>query len=92
MVLGLALTAALSAVTFWLGAVALVIVLLPLILHNYRQAQRFELADRLIEDCDELRPHMTIFVDGVPVRDRRQLSDPVRASAEVYIMQALSGG
>ncbi len=46
----------------------------------------------VLDEHGGLRTHMTIFVDGVPVHDRRQLSDPVRASAEVYIMQALSGG
>jgi sulfur-carrier protein len=39
-----------------------------------------------------LRKHMVMFVDGVPVRDRSKLSDPVQPDASIYIFQALSGG
>ena len=46
----------------------------------------------VLDDQGELRPHMTIFVDGTLVADRRTLSDPVAADGEVYVMQALSGG
>ena len=35
---------------------------------------------------------MTIFVNGLAIQDRKNLSDPVPADGEVYIMQALSGG
>jgi sulfur-carrier protein len=45
--------------------------------------------------CDEagrLRPHVNIFVDQQRVADRTRLSDPVTADAEVFILQALSGG
>ncbi len=38
------------------------------------------------------RFHMAVFVDGVPVADRRSLGDPVAGDAEIYVMQALSGG
>jgi len=45
--------------------------------------------------CDEagrLRPHVNIFVDQERVVDRTRLSDPVGTDAEVFILQALSGG
>lgn len=46
----------------------------------------------VLEDTGALRRHMTIFVDGVIVKDRQALSDPVSGESEVFIMQALSGG
>jgi sulfur-carrier protein len=46
----------------------------------------------VLDDQSELRKHMNVFVDGNRVRDRVHLSDPVPADAEVYIIQALSGG
>jgi sulfur-carrier protein len=46
----------------------------------------------VLDDQGELRPHMLVFVDGVQVADRRALSDAVRDGAEIYVMQALSGG
>jgi len=46
----------------------------------------------VLDDRGALRQHMMIFIDGQPIRDRAKLSDPVPDSAEVYVMQALSGG
>lgn len=46
----------------------------------------------VLDDQGELRQHMTVFVDGVMLRDRAGLSDPVGPASEVYVMQALSGG
>ena len=46
----------------------------------------------VLDDQGALRHHMNIFVDGQLIEDRVQLSDAVGASAEVWIMQALSGG
>ena len=46
----------------------------------------------VLDDQGALRRHMTIFVDGHQIDDREQLSDPVRATSEIYVMQALSGG
>jgi len=46
----------------------------------------------VLDDQGALRKHMLIFVDGRPVRDRRTLSDPLPAGAEIFVMQALSGG
>lgn len=46
----------------------------------------------LLDDQGLLRKHMIVFVDGEPVRDRARLSDAVGVDAEIYVMQALSGG
>jgi hypothetical protein len=46
----------------------------------------------VLDDRGALRKHMTVFIDGAPVRDRERLSDPVPDGAEVYVFQALSGG
>ncbi len=45
--------------------------------------------------CDErgrLRTHVNLFIDKQMVKDRRALTDPVGADADVHILQALSGG
>ncbi len=46
----------------------------------------------VLDDQDRLRKHVVIFVDGDMVQDREDLSDPVSDDAEVFVMQALSGG
>lgn len=46
----------------------------------------------VLNDQGELREHMSIFVDGSAVADREGLSDPVSDDAEIYVLQALSGG
>ena len=46
----------------------------------------------VLDDHGGLRRHMVVFVDGLAARDRRGLSDPVAADAEVFVMQGLSGG
>lgn len=46
----------------------------------------------VVDDQGALRRHMTIFVDGVVIRDRTRLSDAVAARGEIYVFQALSGG
>lgn len=46
----------------------------------------------VLDEHGELRDHMVIFVDGHQVRDRVGLSDEVTPEAEIYVMQALSGG
>ena len=45
----------------------------------------------MVEGQGRLRANMVIFVDGEAVKDRLALSDPVRETSEVYVMQALSG-
>lgn len=46
----------------------------------------------VLDDQGSLRRHMSIFIDGKQLEDRVHLSDPVRPDAEIYVMQALSGG
>ncbi len=46
----------------------------------------------VLDEQGALRQHMNVFVDGDWLRDRTQLSDPVRPESEVWVMQALSGG
>ena len=46
----------------------------------------------VLDDQRRLRKHMLVFVDGRPSVDRDALSDPVTATSEIHVMQALSGG
>jgi len=46
----------------------------------------------VLDERGALRKHMVVFINGQPVRDRTTLNDPVPEGAEVYVMQALSGG
>ena len=46
----------------------------------------------VLDDQGAVRTHVVIFVDGISVRDRKGLSDPLRPDSEVFVMQALSGG
>ncbi len=46
----------------------------------------------VLDDQGALRPHMVIFVNNEPIDDRVKLSDVIGADAEVFVMQALSGG
>ena len=48
--------------------------------------------DYVLDDQAALRKHMTILVDGLRLKDRNGLSDPVGEASEIYVMQALSGG
>ncbi|MDH1265057.1 MoaD/ThiS family protein [Pseudomonas sp. GD03944] len=46
----------------------------------------------LLDDQGRVRRHVTIFIDAESIADRQHLSDPLTADAEVYVVQALSGG
>lgn len=46
----------------------------------------------IVDEHGALRKHMMIFVAGQQIDDRDTLSDPVAEGAEIYVMQALSGG
>jgi molybdopterin synthase sulfur carrier subunit len=46
----------------------------------------------VLDDQDSLRKHVTVFIDGAQIGDRQALTDPVADGAEVWVMQALSGG
>ena len=47
------------------------------------------LAFRIIDEQSQIRPHMNIFLGEEKVRD---LTTPIPAGAEIYIVGALSGG
>jgi sulfur-carrier protein len=44
---------------------------------------------RMIDEQDQLRPHMRIFVNG---KETRRLATPLESDDEIHIFQALSGG
>jgi sulfur carrier protein ThiS len=46
----------------------------------------------VLDDQGRLRQHVAVFVNDQLVQDRRDLSDAVEASDELFVMQALSGG
>jgi len=46
----------------------------------------------LFDDGDCLRQHVTVFVDGVVVRDRARLATACKPDAQIDVLQALSGG
>ena len=46
----------------------------------------------ILDEHGAVRKHVAIFVNGEPLRDRERLSDPVADGAEIFVMQALSGG
>lgn len=46
----------------------------------------------VLDDQGQVRKHMAVFVDGIQVRDRQGLRDPVGPASEVFVVQALSGG
>lgn len=46
----------------------------------------------VLDDQGGVRRHMIVFVNGQAIQDRTGLSDTVPDGAEVYVMQALSGG
>ena len=55
-------------------------------------ASRPALRGYVLDDQGALRRHVAIYVNGEPVRDRARMTDPVGASDEIYVFQALSGG
>jgi molybdopterin synthase sulfur carrier subunit len=46
----------------------------------------------VLDDQAGLRKHMAVFVNGARIADRVHLSDRVPENAEIYVLQALSGG
>lgn len=46
----------------------------------------------VLDDQRMLRKHMRILVDGLAIGDLEKQSDAVSPDAEVWVMQALSGG
>lgn len=46
----------------------------------------------ILDDQGALRRHVAVYINGVAVRDRTGLGDPVGADDEIYVFQALTGG
>ncbi|WP_442482607.1 MoaD/ThiS family protein [Aeoliella sp. SH292] len=46
----------------------------------------------LLDDQGSLRQHVNLFIDNDWASDRRGLSDAVKPSSTIFVMQALSGG
>lgn len=61
------------------------------VLESYFEA-RPAVRGYVLDDTQTVRRHVTVFLNDRQVRDRTGLSDPVRDSDTVYVMQALSGG
>jgi sulfur-carrier protein len=55
-------------------------------------ASRPALRGYVLDDQGAVRRHVAIYVNGEPVRDRGQMTDPVGTQDEIYVFQALSGG
>ena len=43
----------------------------------------------MLDEAGARRKHMTVFVDGTQVSDRKNLSDPVKASSEINVIQSV---
>ena len=48
--------------------------------------------DYIVDETGALRKHVQIFIGNDMIADRQGLKDELKASDELYIMQALSGG
>lgn len=46
----------------------------------------------VVDEHGRVRHHVAIFIDGVALADKSRLDAPLRGNAEVYVLQALSGG
>jgi hypothetical protein len=46
----------------------------------------------VLDDQERLRKHVVIFVDGERISGGHDLKLPVSPSAQIYVLQALSGG
>ena len=55
-------------------------------------AERPALRGYVLDDQGAVRRHVSIYIGGEPLRDRIALSDPVGPEAEIYVLQALTGG
>jgi sulfur-carrier protein len=50
------------------------------------------LRNYVLDEQGRVRKHVNIYLDGQLIEDRIRLTDPVRPDAEIYVLQALSGG
>lgn len=61
------------------------------VLEGYFQANP-QVRGYVLDDQDALRKHVAIFLNQELIRDRTELSDPVRENDAIFVVQALSGG
>lgn len=50
------------------------------------------LRDYIVDEQDNLRKHVTVFIDSAQIDDRRDLDQTISSNADIYVVQALSGG
>ncbi len=55
-------------------------------------AENPRLRGYVLDEQGRTRQHVMVYLNGRPIDDRLQLSDPVSEDDEIYVMQALSGG
>jgi hypothetical protein len=55
-------------------------------------AQHPKMKSYVLDDQERLRKHVVIFVDGARISGGSDLMLPVSPSAQIYVLQALSGG
>lgn len=55
-------------------------------------AQHRALRGYVLDDQGAVRQHVAVFVNGGLIADRERLTDPVRPTDEIYVLQALTGG
>jgi len=55
-------------------------------------AERPALRGYVLDDQGAVRRHVAVYINGVAVRDREKLTDPVAPRDEIYVFQALTGG
>ncbi len=46
----------------------------------------------ILDEHGVVRHHVAVFVDGQSIEDKQDLGQRVSPGAEIYVMQALSGG
>ena len=50
------------------------------------------LSGYILDEQGRLRKHVNIYLNGALIVDRLRLTDVVAPDAEIYVLQALSGG
>ena len=55
-------------------------------------AEAPQVRDYVVDEQGHVRKHVHIYVDGRRIADRERLTDPVTATSEICVLQALSGG
>lgn len=59
-------------------------------------AEAFQCNPRLkpyiLDEQGHLRPHVVVFIEDRRAQDRTGLSDPLRDTDRIYVLQALTGG